>query len=139
VKELSKTIGKDASPPPKGARLNAYHEVVQRAKTEFDSRYPQYKYLQLLVSHADHQQHGYGKDLVESFISKARQTGGVLTALGGPSGYIFFSGLGFHDLGPVSIPEGMSTDTQLVKMLSLVVEKERRRSLTESVMHYLSS
>lgn len=130
---------RDAKPPPKDARLNAYHEVVQKAKTQLDARHPQHMYLQLLVTHVNHQQEGYGKDLVESSINKAKQKGGVLTALGGPSGYIFFSGMGFHDLGPVSIPESMSTDTQLVKMLSLVVEKERRRSLTESVMHYLSS
>lgn len=122
------------------SRLSAYTEVVNKARTEFFNRYPQHMYLQLLATHPDHQNHGYAKDLVHSYIVKAKQKGGVLTTLGGPFGYIFFSGLGFHDLGPITLPPSAASDAQIIKAMSLVVNKEeRRQSIVDSVLNYISS
>ncbi|CAI6041598.1 hypothetical protein V2G26_001509 [Clonostachys chloroleuca] len=124
----------------KDDRLRAYIEVLRKARADVFSRYPQHTYLQLLATHPDHQNRGYGKDLVHSYMAKAKQKGGVLTALGGPFGYIFFSGLGFHDLGPVELPPSSATDAQMVKALSLVVnQEERRRSIVDSLINYISS
>ncbi|CAH0002330.1 unnamed protein product [Clonostachys byssicola] len=126
--------------PIKDDRLRAYIEVLRKARADVFSRYPQHTYLQLLATHPDHQNRGYGKDLVHSYMAKAKQKGGVLTALGGPFGYIFFSGLGFHDLGPVELPPSSATDAQMVKALSLVVnQEERRRSIVDSLINYISS
>lgn len=121
-------------------RLRAYIEVLRKARADVFSRYPQHTYLQLLATHPDHQNRGYGKDLVHSYMAKAKQKGGVLTALGGPFGYIFFSGLGFHDLGPVELPPSSATDAQMVKAMSLVInQEERRRSIVDSLINYISS
>jgi hypothetical protein len=70
-----------------------------------------------------------------------KRSGGVLTALGGPLGYIFFSGLSFHDLGTVSLPPSSATDEPIdVKAMSLEVPKEERRtSLVESLRNYLAN
>jgi ribosomal protein S18 acetylase RimI-like enzyme len=125
----------------KDSRLNAYAEVVDEARNKFFNRYPQHMYLQLLATHPDHQNRGYAKDLVHAYIVKAKKTGGVLTTLGGPFGYIFFSGLGFHDLGPVTIPPSAATsDAHVIKAMSLVVNKEeRRQSIVDSLLNYISS
>lgn len=125
----------------KDSRLNAYAEVVDEARTKFFNRYPQHTYLQLLATHPDHQNRGYAKDLVHAYVVKAKKTGGVLTAIGGPFGYIFFSGLGFHDLGPVTIPPNAATsDGQVIKAMSLVINKEeRRQSIVDSLLNYISS
>lgn len=114
--------------------------MVDKARAEFFNRYPQHTYLQLLATHPDHQNHGYAKDLVHSYIVQAKQKGGVLTTLGGPFGYIFFSGLGFHDLGPITLPPSAASDAQIIKAMSLVVNKEeRRQSIVDSVLSYISS
>jgi len=125
----------------KDSRLNAYAEVVDEARNKFFNRYPQHMYLQLLATHPDHQNRGYAKDLVHAYVVKAKKTGGVLTTLGGPFGYIFFSGLGFHDLGPVTIPPSAATsDAHVIKAMSLVVNKEeRRQSIVDSLLNYISS
>ncbi|KAI6778325.1 uncharacterized protein J7T54_005841 [Emericellopsis cladophorae] len=124
----------------KDDRLSAYTTVVSKARNEFFNRYPQHSYLQLLATHPDHQNHGYAKDLVHSHMVKAKQKGGVLTTLGGPFGYIFFSGLGFHDLGPVSLPPSSASDSHIIKAMSLTVPKEeRRQSIVDSVLNYISS
>ncbi|KAF4119508.1 hypothetical protein GMORB2_4638 [Geosmithia morbida] len=124
------------------SRLNAYAEVVDKARREFFNRYQTYTYLQLLATHPDYQNKGYAKDLVHSYITRARQQvgGDVLTALGGPFGYIFFSGINFNDLGPVSLPPSSASDAQIIKAMSLVVPKEeRKRSIVDSVINYISS
>lgn len=114
--------------------------MVDKARREKFERYPSHMYLQLLATHPDHQNRGYAKDLVHSYIQRAKQTGGVLTALGGPFGYIFLSGMGFHDLGPISLPPSSASDAQLIKAMSLVVPKEeRRQSIVDSVINYISS
>lgn len=124
------------------SRLNAYTEVVDKARREFFNRHDSYMYLQLLATHPDHQNRGYAKDLVHSYVRRARQQplGGVLVALGGPFGYIFFSGIGFHDLGAVSLPPSAASDAQLIKAMCLVVPREeRKRSIVDSVINYISS
>lgn len=124
----------------KDDRLQAYIEVVGKGRTEFFNRYPQHSYLQLLATHPDHRNKGYAKDLVHSNITKAKQKGGVLTTLGGPLGYIFFSGLGFHDLGPITLPPSSASDAQIINAMSLQIQKEeRRQSLVDSLLNYISS
>lgn len=124
----------------KDDRLQAYIEVVGKGRSEFFNRYPQHMYLQLLATHPEHRNKGYAKDLVHSYIVKAKQAGGVLTTLGGPLGYIFFSGLGFHDLGPITLPPSSASDAQIIKAMSLQIQKEeRRQSLVDSLLNYISS
>lgn len=135
-----KTTAQQPQTAIRDGRLRAYIEVLRKARADVFSRYPQHTYLQLLATHPDHQNRGYGKDLVHSYMAKAKQKGGVLTALGGPFGYIFFSGLGFHDLGPVELPPSSATDAQMVKAMSLVInQEERRRSIVDSLINYISS
>ncbi|KAI9902066.1 hypothetical protein N3K66_003883 [Trichothecium roseum] len=121
-------------------RLEAYTSVVLAAREAiFDKKYSSHRYLQLLAVHPDHQGQGHGKHLVQKAILNAKTTGGVLTTIGGPHGYIFFSGLGFHDLGPITLPESSATDARDIKALGMVIKKEERRaSLVDSLLNYIS-
>ena len=48
--------------------------------------------------------------------------------------------LGFHDLGPITLPPSSATDAQIIKAMSLVVPKEeRRQSIVDSLINYISS
>jgi hypothetical protein len=61
----------------------------------------------------------------------------VLAAIGGSKAYIFFSGRGFSDLGPV---EGVAADaeTDTIKALSLVIKKvDKGKAFVDSVVDYV--
>lgn len=60
----------------------------------------------------------------------------VLTSLGGPDEYIFFSGLGFRDIGVVMMPT--ETESGCVKALSLEVRR-RKRSWAEKAWTFVSA
>ena len=122
------------------SRTQAYVSLLQQARKDHFASYHQHRYLQLLATHPSHQGHGYASDLVQAAVGEAKQAGGVLTAVAGPLGYILFSGLGFHDVGSVTLPPSRATDPQMVKaMVRVVVKEERRRSLVDSLIHYVSS
>lgn len=122
------------------SRTQAYVSLLQQAREEHFGAYHQHRYLQLLATHPNHQGHGYASDLIQAAITEAKHLGGVLTAVAGPLGYILFSGLGFHDVGTVTLPPSKATDPQVVKaMVLVVVKEERRRSIVDAVIHYVSS
>merc|ERR1712000_739707 len=107
------------------SRTQAYVSLLQQARKDHFASY---------------QGHGYASDLVQAAVDEAKRVGGVLTAVAGPLGYILFSGLGFHDVGSVTLPPSHATDPQMVKaMVRVVVKEERRRSLVDSLIHYVSS
>ncbi|KAI6785475.1 uncharacterized protein J7T54_007118 [Emericellopsis cladophorae] len=122
------------------SRTQAVVSLLKQAKTDCFKDYPQHRYLQLLATHPRHQNQGYATDLVKAGMAEAKKTGGVLTAVAGPLGYILFSGFGFHDIGSVTLPPSSATDTQAVKAMVLVVPKEeRRRSFVDSLIDYVSN
>uniref|UniRef100_A0A8H7N4L1 N-acetyltransferase domain-containing protein n=1 Tax=Bionectria ochroleuca TaxID=29856 RepID=A0A8H7N4L1_BIOOC len=125
--------------PIEDPHLGIFYDLVQNGRSEFVKRYPQFMYLQLLATHPNYRGQGYAKDLLRAYMVKAKQKGNVLTSFGGPFGYIFFSGLGFHDLGAIALPSGIASDTVMVKAMSLVVPKEaRRRSIVNAVVNHIT-
>ncbi|CAH0002873.1 unnamed protein product [Clonostachys byssicola] len=125
--------------PIEDPHLGIFYDLVQNGRSEFVKRYPQFMYLQLLATHPNYRGQGYAKDLLRAYMVKAKQKGSVLTSFGGPFGYIFFSGLGFHDLGAIALPSGITSDTVMVKAMSLVVPKEaRRRSIVNAVVNHIT-
>lgn len=125
--------------PIEDPHLGIFYDLVQNGRSEFVKRYPQFMYLQLLATHPNYRGQGYAKDLLRAYMVKAKQKGNVLTSFGGPFGYIFFSGLGFHDLGAIALPPGIASDTVMVKAMSLVVPKEaRRRSIVNAVVNHIT-
>lgn len=125
--------------PIEDPHLGIFYDLVQNGRSEFVKRYPQFMYLQLLATHPNYRGQGYAKDLLRAYMVKAKQKGSVLTSFGGPFGYIFFSGLGFRDLGAVALPSGIASDTVMVKAMSLVVPKEaRRRSIVNAVVNHIT-
>ncbi|CAH0020284.1 unnamed protein product [Clonostachys rhizophaga] len=125
--------------PIEDVHLSMFYDLVQNGRSEFVKRYPQFMYLQLLATHPNYRGQGYAKDLLLSYMAKAKQKGNVLATFGGPFGYIFFSGLGFHDLGAVALPSGIANDTVMVKAMSLSVPKQgRRRSIVTAVVNHIT-
>uniref|UniRef100_A0A8H7KBN6 N-acetyltransferase domain-containing protein n=1 Tax=Bionectria ochroleuca TaxID=29856 RepID=A0A8H7KBN6_BIOOC len=64
-------------------RLLKYIEILRSAQDKSSPRYPRSTWLQLLVTHPNHQGRGYAKDLVNSQVSRSKKEGGVLAAIGG--------------------------------------------------------
>ncbi|CAH0002869.1 unnamed protein product [Clonostachys byssicola] len=118
-------------------RLLKYIQILRGAQDKASLRHPRSTWLQLLVTHPNHQGRGYAKDLVNSQASRVKKDGGVLTAVGGSKAYIFFSGRGFSDLGPV---QGVAADaeTDTIKALSLVIKKvDKGKAFVDSVVDYV--
>ncbi|CAH0020286.1 unnamed protein product [Clonostachys rhizophaga] len=121
-------------------RLLKYIQILRSAQDKFSPRYPHSTWLQLLVTHPNHQGRGYAKDLIDSQVCRVKKGGGVLTTIGGSKAYIFFSGRGFSDLGPVEGSAGVAADaeTETIKALSLVIKKvDKGKSFVDSVVDYV--
>lgn len=122
------------------SRIKDYMSLASQCREEYFGSYDKHRYLQLLATHPVHKTRGYATALVQDAITTAKRHGGTLVTMGGPIGYILFSGLGFHDLGAVKLPSSLDTNVQAVKAMSLVVEKlERRRSFVDSLIEYISN
>lgn len=129
-----------SEPDVSDTRIRDYLSLASICREEYFDTYQKPRFLQLLATHPNHKTRGYATALVQSAITTAKRHGGVLVTVGGPVGYILFSGLGFHDLGAVKLPSSLDTNIQSVKAMSLVVEKlERRRSFVDSLIDYISN
>lgn len=129
-----------SEPDVSDTRIRDYLSLASQCREEYFDSYQKPRFLQLLATHPHHKTRGHATALVQSAITAAKRHGGVLVTVGGPVGYILFSGLGFHDLGAVKLPSSLDTNIQSVKAMSLVVEKlERRRSFVDSLIDYISN
>ncbi|VUC23752.1 unnamed protein product [Clonostachys rosea] len=121
-------------------RILKYIQILRSAQDKLSPRYPHSTLLQLLVTHPNHQGRGYAKDLIDAQVTRVKKEGTVLTAIGGSKAYIFFSGRGFRDMGPVEGSVGMAADaeTETIKALSLEVKKvDKGKAFVGSVIDYV--
>ncbi|KJZ71310.1 hypothetical protein HIM_09320 [Hirsutella minnesotensis 3608] len=96
-------------------------------------------YLHILATRPDFQRRGYGKALVLWGMDLARQDCRPICAQAAPRGYVLLSGLGFIDLGPVSLPAEIGTgEGPCLKALMYDPASPRRRgSLVSLISRYL--
>ncbi|KAK4093050.1 hypothetical protein Purlil1_2207 [Purpureocillium lilacinum] len=97
-------------------------------------------YLRLLATRPDYQRRGYGKVLAAKAVEFARQQHLSVCLQSAARGYILFSGLGFSDLGPVTLPaDAKSGEDLMLKAMMLSQERvQRRGSWMESLFRYVS-
>lgn len=95
-------------------------------------------HLRLLATHPEYKDEGYAKALLRAGYEIARKTDAAVTVFAGPQGYVFFSGLGFSDRGPV--PVAGAGEEVVIKAMSFDPTTERRRSsVMESFKNYLTN
>ena len=97
-------------------------------------------YLRLLATRPDYQRRGYGKVLAAKAVEFARQQHLSVCLQSAARGYILFSGLGFSDLGPVTLPaDAKSGEDLMLKAMMLSQERVQRRGpWMESLFRYVS-
>jgi len=116
---------KDAKP----SRLSAFVEAVIHGRKSYLDGYGHQMYLHLLATHPDYQSRGHAKGLCQWILGMARENGSVVSTLASPTGYIFYSGLGFTDVGCVVVKVEEEWEEVVLKAMAHVPRKERRPSL----------
>lgn len=119
-------------------RFNTFNEALVQGRQKNFSAFNKFLYLKLIATHPEYESEGYAKALLRAGYEVARGTGAAVCVFASPRGYVFFSGLGFHDRGPLTIQTG--GEEVLIKAMSFDPANERRRSsVMESFMSYITN
>lgn len=95
-------------------------------------------FLRAIVTHHEYKDEGYAKALLRAGYEIARRHEAAVTVLAGPQGYVFFSGLGFKDKGPMTLAG--ADESINIKAMSFDPANERRRSsVMEQFMHWATT
>uniref|UniRef100_L2G7L4 GNAT family n=1 Tax=Colletotrichum fructicola (strain Nara gc5) TaxID=1213859 RepID=L2G7L4_COLFN len=85
-------------------------------------------HLHAIAIHPEYQRLGHAKLLCQHGIHLAKEKGFAVSAVTSPSGYIFFSGLGFADCGHVVVQvPGEKEEIGLKAMILAAPQQEKRR------------
>lgn len=119
-------------------KVNTLLSMMDKARSKYFSGSGPQMYLRLLATAPDHQQRGCAKALCESGTEIAWQRQAAVCLLTGPRGYILVSGMGFSDLGAVSLPSS-GGDEQVLKALTMDVSKAQKShpGLWDSFWNYV--
>ncbi len=123
--------GQDDSGP---AYLSAFIEATARGREAYLYGYGKQMHLYLLATHPHHQRKGYAKALCAWGLKRAAEQMMAMSTLATAKGYILFSGLGFADVGCVSVKADGEGEELILKAMAHAAAKERRRS---SVLRFL--
>lgn len=117
-------------------RFKTFNDALAQGRTKNFAAFNKFMYLKLIVTHPEYESEGYAKALLRAGYEVARGTGAAVCVFASPRGYVFFSGLGFHDRGPLVIQNG--GEEVVIKAMSFDPANERRRSsVMESFMSYI--
>ncbi|KAK5653276.1 hypothetical protein OQA88_9175 [Cercophora sp. LCS_1] len=123
------SVRKDGHP----ARLAAFIDGAALGRDKFlNSAGPQ-MHLHVLATHPRHQGKGYAKTVCEWGLEWAASSKLVVSTLASTKGYVFFSGLGFRDVGCVVIKAPGDGEELMLKAM-VVAGKERTGS---SILRFL--
>lgn len=119
-------------------RFTTFNNAMSQGRDKSFAAFEKRMFLKLIATHPEYEGEGYAKALLRAGYELARKTEAAVTVFAGPRGYVFFSGLGFADRGPLSINTG--GDDVTIKAMSFDPTNERRRSsVVESFMSYITS
>jgi ribosomal protein S18 acetylase RimI-like enzyme len=119
-------------------RFITFNNAMSEGRTKSFKAFNKFMYLKAMATHPEYEGEGYAKALLRAGYEIARKNEAAVTVFAGPRGYVFFSGLGFSDRGPLLMQSG--GDEVNVKAMSFDPSNERRRSsVMESFMHYITN
>jgi GNAT superfamily N-acetyltransferase len=119
-------------------RFTTFNNALAEGRHKNFANFEKFMYLKLIVTHPEYEGEGYAKALLRAGYELARKTDAAVTVFAGPRGYVFFSGLGFADRGPLLFQT--ASDELVIKAMSFDPTNERRRSsVVESFMSYITS
>lgn len=105
-------------------RLAAFVEGAALGREKHLNGHGPQIHLHLLATHPHHQGNGYAKSLCEWGLDWATNSKRVVSTLASTKGYVFFSGLGFRDVGCVVIKAPDEGDELMLKAM-VMAGKER--------------
>lgn len=105
-------------------KLNSLVGAMEQARSRFFAGSGPQMFLRFLATGPDHQRRGCAKALCESGLDIAWRRQSAVCLETGPKGYILFSGMGFSDLGAVTLPVS-GGDEHILKALKMDVSKAR--------------
>ncbi|KAJ0299893.1 hypothetical protein Brms1b_012984 [Colletotrichum noveboracense] len=109
-------------------RIVALSNAVAACRDRQLARYGQQLHLHVIAIHPEYQRLGHAKLLCQHGMHLAKGKGFAVSAITSPSGYIFFSGLGFADCGHVVVQvPGEKEDIGLKAMVLAAPQQEKRR------------
>jgi ribosomal protein S18 acetylase RimI-like enzyme len=119
-------------------RFITFNNAMSEGRSKSFKAFNKFMYLKAMATHPEYEGEGYAKALLRAGYEIARKNEAAVTVFAGPRGYVFFSGLGFADRGPLLMQSG--GDEVNIKAMSFDPTNERRRSsVMESFMHYITS
>ncbi|KAH0439650.1 hypothetical protein CcaCcLH18_02760 [Colletotrichum camelliae] len=109
-------------------RIVALSNAVAACRDRQLARYGQQLHLHVVAIHPEYQRLGHAKLLCQHGMHLAKEKGLTVSAVTSPSGYIFFSGLGFADCGHVVVQvPGEKEEIGLKAMVLAAPQQEKRR------------
>lgn len=138
-------VESDSIAPPAGdtksrylTRFITFNNAMAEGRTKSFKAFNKFMYLKAMATHPEYEGEGYAKALLRAGYEIARKNEAAVAVYAGPRGYVFFSGLGFADRGPLVMQS--SGDEVNVKAMSFDPTNERRRSsVMESFMNYITN
>jgi len=122
--------GSDCHP----SHLTTFMSASALGREKYLRKYDPQIHLHILATHPNHQKLGFGKALCNWGISWASEKKMTVSVMASSKGYIFFSGMGFRDVGYVTVKAEGESEDRALKAMVRVAGPERRRS---SVLHFL--
>lgn len=111
------------------ARLAAFIEGAAIGRDRYLSSHGPQIHLHILATHPHHQGKGYATVLCEWGLEWAADSKSVVSTLASTKGYVFFSGLGFRDVGCVVIRTPGEGDELMLKAMVMAGKQRRGPSL----------
>lgn len=122
--------GNDSHP----SHLTTFMSASSLGREKYLAKYEPQMHLHVLATHPNHQKLGFGKALCNWGINWASERKMAVSTMASAKGYIFFSGMGFRDVGYVTVKAEGDSEDRALKAMVRVAGNERRRS---SVLRFL--
>lgn len=129
LKEVAVAEGDESRKDAVAARILAMNNAITESREMYLDSHGQQMYLHILATHPEYQKLGYAKALCGNAIEEARAKGWAVSALASPTGYIFYSGLGFVDCGYTRVkPQVGDADEIILKaMVSATPKADQKK------------
>ncbi|KAK4442373.1 acyl-CoA N-acyltransferase [Podospora aff. communis PSN243] len=114
------------------SHVAAYLKAISAGTESHLAGYTPRVHLYVVATHPQHRGRGYGKALVAWGLKRAAEQKAVVSTLASAKGYVFFSGLGFKDVGLIEVRGGSAVgeaEGLAMKAMVNVAGRERRLSV----------
>lgn len=121
-------------------KLTGLHTTISFSQKKYFQHLEPCIYLEVLATHPVYRGKGYAKALCTEVVESAQKRDLPVAVLTSMRGYIFFSGLGFKDLGCVSLrgPKRALEDCVLKAMILCARQKKSRPLVVSWILTHTS-